>query len=177
MMKDWFFGLREGTPQDLAGCGLKPTLSAPNAMADLTIELIFSHLNSSARPEFHIAPMRRGVHGPALFGFVVHPDLQYPFAVYLLSEDLMNYKVVSVLHQSFEGFDDAVVGSHETSVLRMRAHDLSFHREIHIGNDLQHGLFRVTRKAGLEDLMALLRTYVERTLILASDHGGGDATG
>jgi hypothetical protein len=136
-------------------------------MLDLTPELIILLLNGRFSGEIQIERMPADVIGPAFFCAVRHASLRYPWAVYILSQDLRTYKGVSVVHQAFDGFDDITVGPYEASIIHVRAHGLSLHREVHLGSDRQAGFKTIRQMSDLEDLITIVRIFVERTLALS----------
>ena len=129
----------------------------------ITVALVVQYLNAISAQDIDLAPMPSKVIGPSMFCEVRNPHLRHPFTVYVLSQDLRRYKVIAVLHQDFSSFEESTICSYRTSVIRMRAHNLSFHREIHLGSDCNSGYYDVNDMPDFHGLAGVIDVFVRRT--------------
>jgi len=123
---------------------------------------IIDHLKRGVRGDVKLCSMPNNVFGPRLFLQIHHAELQHPKSVYLLSEDLANFKVISVFHSDFSGYESLEVMGKNTTVIRARAHALSFNRELHL--DDHNGLCVVRDVNDLMNLGEVINHFVEETL-------------
>jgi predicted SAM-dependent methyltransferase len=137
--------------------------------SDIARQILVDWLNRNVVKGIQFVPMPSNVLGPALFCEVRHADLRYPFAVYVLSEDLRKFKVIAVLHQSFLSFEDSMISFYRTTVVRMRCHDISLHREIHLGTDCCDGYYEVNAVTDFVGLLHVVQIFVGRTAALVPE--------
>lgn len=82
-------------------------------------------------------------------------------SVVLLSEDLVNFKVLLLLDTAFDGsYQESMIAGYLTTVLKLRVHGLFLRREIRVDNSAENGF--VTPPAGNEvvSIANTLRLYL-----------------
>jgi|GEM_PF-5913946 hypothetical protein len=113
-----------------------------------------------------LVPMRRNANTPNLFCKIHHADIKPPFNIYIVSQDLFHFKVLTVLNEPFKGFGDMTVGGYRASVVRARLNEISFHREIHLAPDYDFGFYTMKELSDLTGLIDLIKLHVSRTAAL-----------
>lgn len=137
---------------------------SPSFNRNLMTSVIITYLNAIAKQyEFRLKAMPyKGT--PSLFCRIEHTDIPRTFKLFVVSEDMINFKVISIKDGFVRGFAEQRIGDFAASVVRARLAEISFNREIHLASDLDHGFYQCSDLESLNGLVKLVHTYVTRML-------------
>ncbi len=105
--------------------------------------------------------MPRNLVDPAFF-CVWEQQSRHGCALFVVSADLLHFKVAVVSTQPSDDYSTVRIGGIDSSLLKVRAKSLWYHREFHMGDDLPPSFVMVETLDGLSVLARTVAAYQQR---------------
>ncbi len=102
---------------------------------------------------------------PSLCLQVRHPDMRSDLFVSIMSENLTDFKVSLIWLDSFEPtYEQKEFGGCLATIIKVRAHDVAYKRELHIKEDKLKGFLTISKEEDLENLICSILLYFDKAI-------------